>query len=84
MEVPGLNSGKFFLKFFCAPFFTFVTALLEYLDPMLLHLFGFPLSLCNSIAIQSSKRHYYDDHTNFQVIPMTGLPCSRDRNDIFT
>ena len=34
MEVPGSNSGKFFLHYF----YTMVTALLEYLDPVILHL----------------------------------------------
>ena len=35
MEVPGLNSGKLFLTFFCTPFLPVVTALLKYLDPMI-------------------------------------------------
>ena len=37
-EVPGLNSGKVFLNIF---FYSVVTALLKYLDPTILHLFGF-------------------------------------------
>ena len=42
MEVPGLNSGKkkFFFNIFCAPFYPTVTALLEYLDPTILHMVG--------------------------------------------
>ena len=38
MEVPGSNSGK---SFFAHLFYPAVTALLEYLDPVILHLFGF-------------------------------------------
>ena len=45
MEVPGSNSGKVcFFDIFCTPFlplYTLVTALLEYLNPTILHLFGF-------------------------------------------
>ena len=41
MKVPGLNSGKVFYQHFNAPFYTVVTALLEHLDPTILHLFGF-------------------------------------------
>ena len=40
MEVPGLNSGKGFLTFFVHLLYPVVTALLEYLDPAILHLFG--------------------------------------------
>ena len=39
MEVPGLNSGKVFFTF-CTPFYPVMTALLEYLNPTILHLFG--------------------------------------------
>ena len=41
MEVPGLNSGKLFSTFFAHLFYPAVTALLEYLDPTILHLLGF-------------------------------------------
>ena len=41
VEVPGLNSGKVFFDIICVPFYHVVTALLEYLDPAILHLFGF-------------------------------------------
>ena len=42
MEVPGSNSGKFFSRHFLHTFFyPAVTALLEYLDPEILHLLGF-------------------------------------------
>ena len=41
MEVPGLNSGNAFPTFFARLFYPAVTALLEYLDPMILHLLGF-------------------------------------------
>ena len=41
VEVPGSNSGKFFFDIFCTPFYPTVTALLEYLDPTILYLFGF-------------------------------------------
>ena len=42
MEVPGSNSGKcFFLTFFAHLFYPVVTALLEYLDPAILHLLSF-------------------------------------------
>ena len=37
MEVPGSNSGEKFLL----TVYPTVTALLEYLDPVILHLFGF-------------------------------------------
>ena len=38
MEVPGLNSGKLFLSTFFAHLFNPVmTALLEYLNPAILH-----------------------------------------------
>ena len=40
MEVPGSNSGKF-LDIFCTPFYPTVTALLEYLNPTILHLLSF-------------------------------------------
>ena len=38
MEVPG---GKFFSTFFAHLFYPAVTALLEYLDPTILHLLSF-------------------------------------------
>ena len=41
MEVPGSNSGKLFFDIFCSPFYLVVTALLEYLDPAILHLLSF-------------------------------------------
>ena len=42
MEVPGSNSGKlFFSTFFAHFFYPVVTALLEYLDPVILHLLSF-------------------------------------------
>ena len=41
MEVPSLNSGKFFSTFFAHLFYPVVTALLEYLDPAILHLLSF-------------------------------------------
>ena len=41
MEVPGSNSGKFFSNIFCTLFYPMVTALLEYLDPTILHLLSF-------------------------------------------
>ena len=40
MEVPGSNCGKFF-QHFCTPFYPVVTALLEYLDLVILHLLCF-------------------------------------------
>ena len=43
MEVPGSNSDKSFFRHFCTPFYPMMTALLEYLDPVILHLFGFAL-----------------------------------------
>ena len=33
MEVPGLNSGKFFSRHFRVLFYPVVTVLLEYFDP---------------------------------------------------
>ena len=58
MEVSGSNSGKVLFSTF---FVLVVTALLEYLDPMILHLLGFCFITfcCNSIAIQTIKRHCY-------------------------
>ena len=42
IEVPGSNSGKvFFSTFFAYFFYPMVTALLEYLDPAILHLLSF-------------------------------------------
>ena len=45
METPGSNSGKFFFFFFptlfAHLFYPVLTALLEYLDPAILHLVGF-------------------------------------------
>ena len=42
MEVPGSNSGKlFFLTLSAHLFYLVVTALLEYLDPAILHLLSF-------------------------------------------
>ena len=41
MEVPGSNSGKFFFDIFAHLFYSTVTALLQYLDPVILHLLGF-------------------------------------------
>ena len=41
MEVPGSNSGKVFFRHFCTPFYPVVTILLEYLNPLILHLFDF-------------------------------------------
>ena len=42
MEVPGSNYGKFFFStFFAHLFYPVVTALLEYLDPAILHLLSF-------------------------------------------
>ena len=42
IEVPGSNSGKlFFLTFFACRFHPAVTAILEYLNPAILHLLGF-------------------------------------------
>ena len=42
MEIPGSNSGKFsFPTFFAHLFYPAVTALLEYLDPTILHFFSF-------------------------------------------
>ena len=43
MEVPGSNFGKFFSQHCCPSFTPVVTALLEYLDPTILHLFWFLL-----------------------------------------
>ena len=40
MEVPGSNSGKFF-DIFVHPIHPAVNAPLEYLEPAILHLFGF-------------------------------------------
>ena len=41
MEVSGSNSGKIFFDSFGTPFYPVVTALLEYLNPAVLHLFDF-------------------------------------------
>ena len=41
MVVPGSNSGKFFSTFFAHLFYLVVTALLEYLNPAILHLLSF-------------------------------------------
>ena len=41
MEVPGSNSVKFFSTFFAQLFYPAVTVLLEYLDPMILHMLSF-------------------------------------------
>ena len=41
MEVLGSNSGKIFSTFFVHLFYPAVTALLEYLNPAILHLLGF-------------------------------------------
>ena len=41
MEVPGSNSGKFFSTFFAHLFYPVVIAVLEYLDPEILHLLSF-------------------------------------------
>ena len=45
MDVPGLNTSKFcfydIFLYFCTPFYPVLTALLEYLNPAILHLFGF-------------------------------------------
>ena len=41
MEAPGSNSGKIFFDIFCTSFYPVVTALLEYLDPAILHLLSF-------------------------------------------
>ena len=41
MEIPGSNSGKFFFDIFAHLFYPMVTALLEYLDPAILHLLSF-------------------------------------------
>ena len=41
MEVPGSNPGKLFSTFFAHLFHPVVTALLEYLDPAILHLLSF-------------------------------------------
>ena len=40
MEISVSNSGKFFFNIFLH-LYSVVTALLEYLDPAILHLFGF-------------------------------------------
>ena len=57
-----------------------VTALLEYLDPVILYLFGFALSFCSrsSTAIQTIKgtATMKPIYTNFQVILILSLPCS--------
>ena len=49
MEIPGLNPGKFFLTFLVHVFYPVVTALLEYLDTVNLHLFWF--LLYNFVAV---------------------------------
>ena len=41
MEVPGSNSGKIFSTSFAHLFYPAGSALLEYLDPTILHLLGF-------------------------------------------
>ena len=44
MEAPGSNSGKFFCffpTFFAHLFYPMMIALLEYLDPAILHVLGF-------------------------------------------
>ena len=46
MEVPGLNSG-----FLDTPLYPVVTALLGYLDPTILHLFGFCFITCTSVPL---------------------------------
>ena len=40
MDVPGWNFDMFFPDIFSTPFYPVVTALLEYLYPAILHLFG--------------------------------------------
>ena len=51
MEVPGSNSGKFFPRHFLHTFlYPAVTALLEYLNHVILHLFGF-CALHNFVAV---------------------------------
>ena len=45
------------------------TALLEYLNPAILQLFGFCLlCCCNSIAFQTIKRHCYNDQPIYTPI----------------
>ena len=41
IEVPGSNSGKNFSTYVVHLFYPTVTALLEYLDPAILHLLSF-------------------------------------------
>ena len=71
MVVPGSNCGKaFFSTFFAHLFYPIVNVLLEYLDSTILHLLGFLLQLCccNSIAIQTIKRHCCDDQPIYTPI----------------
>ena len=69
MEVLGLNSGHDQFRYFYAlppP----VTALLEYLNPMILHLlsFCFITCSCKSVAVLTTKRHSYDDQPMYTRI----------------
>ena len=56
----------FYVCFFCPP----VTALLEYLDPAILHLLGFALLLCSCkpVAVLTTKRHSYNDQPMYTQI----------------
>ena len=71
MEVPSLNPGKFFSTFLCTLFYPVVTTLLEYLNHAILYLFGYCYNFnCsrNSIAIQTIKRHCYNDQPLYTPI----------------
>ena len=63
MEVPGSNFGKFFFNIFAHIYYPVVTALLEYLDPVILHL----LSFC-FITLSLYKRYCYDDQPIYTPI----------------
>ena len=49
MEVPSSNSGKFYFDIFVYLFYPELTALLEYLYPVILHLVGY--ALYNFVAV---------------------------------
>ena len=80
-EVPCSNSSKFLFRHFCAPFYPKVTALLEYLDPVIYTVW---FLLYNFVAIQVtlllSKGTAMISLCTHQVIPILSLPCSYSKS----
>ena len=72
MEVPGSNSGKLFFNIFCTHFLPAVTALLEYLDPVILHLLVFALSrhtvVCRAAQEAGAQPREYIDRKKENTI----------------